>query len=397
MLRWWGTGTWETHRHLPGVPARQESLASPAKNHITVRGHEETQRPHTAPPAPKGCSSFPMCGTQPGHLGRAGTGRGPQIPGPEWGEGGEQGINAPAGAGGGWCETTGAPPVPACISPPCPHSPASPQGLPALSHPGGPGAKDGDRGGVSARQGQGQCQAGEQCGTHRAAVPALLVRFPSVTPQATFTLQWGQAWGHRIGRDLSMTSPGLSTPKDGCAQQYPGLCSLLTWEIYDLRPCLLWVLAHPQLQAHPVLGRRQMPSALAAPVPHHHPQPQPMLLAQLSCLGCLLLSDQPHTLAPLGPMGPRSPGRPIRLPSTTSTCGQGTVRASTQGTSGRIPQGQSPPRALSQGTGCGHPSPEGRAGTLTMVPSSSHHLPWALGALGVQASHPFPEKGRETG
>lgn len=136
------------------------------------------------------------------------------------------------------------------------------------------------------------------------------------------------------------TFPG---PAEGCAQQcpHPGLCSLLTWETYNLRPCLLWVPARPQLRAHPVRGRRQMPSALA----DHHPQPQPMMLAQLSCLSCLLLSDQPRTLAPLGPMGPRSPGRPIRLPSTTSTCGQGTVRASTRGTSGRISQGQSPPQA----------------------------------------------------
>lgn len=60
-------------------------------------------------------------------------------------------------------------------------------------------------------------------------------------------------------------------------------------------------------------------------------------------------------------------------------------------------RGKALPKPLCQGTGCGHPSPEGQAGTLTMDPSSSHHLPWALGALGVQASHPFPGKGREIG
>lgn len=137
-------------------------------------------------------------------------------------------------------------------------------------------------------RGRGQCQAGEQCSTHRGAVPALLAGLPSVTPRATFTLQGGQAQGHRTDRDLPITSQGLLTPKEGCAQQcpHPGLCSLLTLETYNLRPYLLWVPARPRLLAHPVLGRRQMPSALAAPLYHHHPQSQLIMLPQLGCLVC---------------------------------------------------------------------------------------------------------------
>lgn len=56
---------------------------------------------------------------------------------------------------------------------------------------------------------RGQRQAGQQCSTHGVAVPALLTRLPSVTPQATFTLQWGQAQSHKTGRDLPMPSLGL--------------------------------------------------------------------------------------------------------------------------------------------------------------------------------------------
>lgn len=146
------------------------------------------------------------------------------------------------------------------------------------------------------RQGRGQCQAGAGVSARQgnSAVPtgAPSLPFspgsPRSPPRATFTLQGGQAQGHRTDRDLPITSQGLLTSKEGCAQQclHPGLCSLLTLETYNLRPYLLWVPARPRLLAHPVLGRRQMPSALADPLYHHHPQSQLIMLPQLGCLVC---------------------------------------------------------------------------------------------------------------
>lgn len=79
-------------------------------------------------------------------------------------------------------------------------------------------------------RGRGQCQAGEQCSTHRGAVPALLAGLPSVTPRATFTLQWGQAQGHRTDRDLPITSQGsadmqraLDKVKEGASRNFLSL------------------------------------------------------------------------------------------------------------------------------------------------------------------------------
>lgn len=187
------------------------------------------------------------------------------------GGGGEQDVNAPY-----WCQwslvwdhrTFPHPsPRPPTMSPLTgfPSGPASP-----LS-PGRPWSK---RWGWGQRQagGCGQCLLGGQRGTHRGAVPPLLAGLPSLTPRATLTLQWGQAQGHRTGRDLPIPLQGLLTPKEECPQQCPrpGLCSmgLPPWrqETYDCRPYLLWVPARPQLPARPVSGRRQMPSAPAAPL-----------------------------------------------------------------------------------------------------------------------------------
>lgn len=52
MLRWGDTLTLGGHRHLPGVPARRGSLASPAKNHIRAgrrMGAHHPKQPHLPP------------------------------------------------------------------------------------------------------------------------------------------------------------------------------------------------------------------------------------------------------------------------------------------------------------------------------------------------------------
>lgn len=132
------------------------------------------------------------------------------------------------------------------------------------------------------------------------------------------------------------------------------------------------------------------PATTLSPSPAHHVVPSSVVLA------APLLSAQPRTFAPLGPAGPRSPGKPIRLPSTTSACGQGAVRAGTQGTPGRSPQGHSPPQALVPRDWT-WPSMPGGVGwhPLGTIPSRSHHLPWALGALEGPASRPCPGVGRK--
>lgn len=60
------------------------------------------------------------------------------------------------------------------------------------------------------------------------------------------------------------------------------------------------------------------------------------------------------------------------------------------------PRGHSPPPAPMPGDWTWSSIPR-RAGwhPLGMVPSSSHHLPWALGVPGGQASHPCPGRGEK--
>lgn len=255
---------------------------------------------------------------------------------------------------------------------------------------------------------RGQRQVWGQCSTHRGTVPALLTGLPSLAPRATLTLQREQVQGRRTGRDLPVPPQGLLTPKEGCPQQcyHPGLCSmgLPHWqqETYDRRPYLLWVPARPRLPARPVrektgaisphcLPGDACPTTVLSPSPVHHVVPGSVTLA------APLLSAERRTFAPLGPAGPRSPGKPIRLPSTTSACGQGAVRAGTQGTPGRSPQQHSPPQAPMPGDWMWSSIPGGAGWHLGIVPSSSHHLPWAPGALGGRANHPCPGVGRKIG
>ena len=116
-------------------------------------------------------------------------------------EGDVRAVNAPTGAGGGWCGTTGPSPCP---------SPHPPTMSPLTGFPSGPASPLSPGRPWSKRQGWGQCQAGVwgqrqaggQCSTHRGTIPALLARLPSLAPQATLTLQQGQKQGHRTGRDL---------------------------------------------------------------------------------------------------------------------------------------------------------------------------------------------------
>lgn len=165
----------------------------------------------------------------------------------------------------------------------------------------------------------------------------------------------------------------------------------------DLRPQTLSPLGprSPSAPGSPCIGEKtdaiipHCPPGDACPSATHHFVPGSVALA------APLLSAQPRTFAPLGPAGPRSPGKPIRLPST-SACGQGTVRAGTQGMAGRSPRGHSPPQAPVPGDWTWPCIPRGAGWhPLGTVPSSSHHLPWALGALGVQASHPCPGWGEK--
>lgn len=167
------------------------------------------------------------------------------------------------------------------------------------------------------------------------------------------------------------------------------------WETYDRRPYLLWVPARPRLPARPAWGRKQMPSSPTAPLGDACPSAAHQVVPGSVALAAPLLSAQPRTFAPLGPAGPRSPGKPIKLPST-SACGQGAVRAGTQGTAGRSPRGHSPPQALVPGDWTWSSVPRDAGWhPLETVPSSPHHLPWALGALGGQASRPCPGWGEK--
>ena len=163
----------------------------------------------------------------------------------------------------------------------------------------------------------------------------------------------------------------------------------------DLRPQTLSPLGprSPSAPGSPCGGEKT--AAISPRCPLVHPatvlslSPAHHVVPDSAASAAPLLPAQPRTFAPLGPAGPRSPGKPITLPSATSACGQGAVRASTQGTPEGAPRGSALPKPLCRGTGRGHPSPE------VQVASSSHHLPWAPGALGGQASRPCPGEGEK--
>ncbi|NXE04742.1 NFM protein, partial [Lophotis ruficrista] len=96
-----------------------------------------------------------------------------------------------------------------------------------------------------------------------------------------------------------------------------------------------------------------------------------------------------RTFAPLGPAGPRSPGKPIRLPSTTSACGQGAVRASTRGTSGWSPRATAFPEPPCQGTRHGHPSLEAWSSTpWGRSPAAAIIYLWPWGPWGARQAVP---------
>lgn len=109
-------------------------------------------------------------------------------------------------------------PIPAHIPPPHPHSPASPRGQPALSHPGDPGTRDRDR--VSARQGDGL--------SARWGDSAVLTGAPSLpfspgsprSPRGPPSPCSGDR--HRVvGEAGTFPAPppeGVLTPKEGCPQ-----------------------------------------------------------------------------------------------------------------------------------------------------------------------------------